>query len=313
MQKVFWISAIFVGVVLGNVYASAAELGTLASDNFTIAAAIPAPGYCDDRDNSRLEESFRRSEMEFNRWYEEYRRAPSGSFEEQRARRMCDEEMRRMNDLFFYEQEVMWTSTATLERLTTNSYERYRYAPAGSLLETYYRTAMQGFSRGFQRKQENVFACAIQYEALNFFESVAQRHYDAYRYAAAGSLIEAFYRESAQRAFRYGERKVIEMRRDYRVDFNTFDRMFMDYYNRYRYAAAGSLIEGYFRNVMTSSGEGSKELLRARGYQMGRYELQRILDENNARYRSAPAGSYLERYADELRRLAASILDQVPN
>ena len=102
------------------------------------------------------------------------------------------------------------------------------------------------------------------------------------------------------------------MRRDYRVDFYVFDRMFMDYYNKYRYAAAGSLIETYFRNVMNSSGDGARELLRARGYQMGRHELQRILDENNARYHSAAAGSQLERYADELRRLAASLLDQIP-
>ena len=131
MKKVFGMSAVFVAAVLGNVYAF---------------AAIPPPGYCDDRDNSRLEENFRRSETEFNRWYEEYRRAPAGSFEEQRARRLAEEETRRLNDLFYYEQEILWTSTATLERLTLTSYERYRYAPAGSLQETYYRSAMQGLA-----------------------------------------------------------------------------------------------------------------------------------------------------------------------
>ncbi len=76
-----------------------------------------------------------------------------------------------MQELFYREQETQWTSTTTLERLTTQTYEGYRRAPAGSLLETYYRTAMQGFARGFHRKQESVFSCAIQYEQLYYFES----------------------------------------------------------------------------------------------------------------------------------------------
>lgn len=246
--------------------------------------------------------AFERAEDDLRRAEAEYRSAPGGSWQEQRA----DRDRRDA-----YERGVAAARAISQTRVNPESLERfardcdskYRSAPGGSLSERMYDSAR----RDAWTAVDGAWRWELDDE--RFYEEVirlGERFDAAYRSAPGGSVAERTYDSLRSYAWtRAAAALDLELSRP-TDDFRTFERLGEEFQSAYRAAPGGSRKESFYDRARRRAFTAAAEAFGRYARYADRWELRNLENEYDGKYRAAPGGSPAESYYRRVRDEARS-------
>ena len=240
-------------------------------------------------------QNYRDYETQVQTWHARYTSAPAGSPEQQNARTQVQTNSTQALSQIADPNTLLGYTSSDIEGLASETFQKLASAPAGSLIETFYRQANDSVWTAYTRNANYEISCT---DTTDFASTVQTAEYSSQkaRSSAAGSRPEAAYRQVAQSAWPVALQQVQAYGASSYANYRSLESMGAQFSQKIQTSTPGSNDENFYRQATDSSFNSGTNLFRTQVKAIATQDLYGIVSEYNQKSMSAPLGGPAQRF-----------------